>query len=89
VKNHPIFKNFYTITLCNQADAPLLLESFPKRPRTPEASQFGGFHKYKTNQTNYLPSYIDVKTMKKIGSLFVMCHCGLVGAQNPSYVKCT
>jgi hypothetical protein len=47
-------------TSWNQADAPLLLESFPKRPRTrSEASQFGGSHKYKQNktkQTNYLPS---------------------------------
>ncbi len=41
----------------NQADAPLLLESFPKRRRTwSEASQFGGSHKYKTKQTNYIPS---------------------------------
>jgi hypothetical protein len=39
----------------NQADAPLLLESFPKRPRTPKGSQFSGSHKYKTNK---LPSFI-------------------------------
>ncbi len=39
----------------NQADAPLLLESFPKRLRTwYEASWFRGSHQYK--QTNYLPS---------------------------------
>jgi len=43
----------------NQPDAPLLLESFPKRPRTQsEASSFGG-HKYKQNKTNKLPSFID------------------------------
>jgi hypothetical protein len=41
----------------NQAHAPLLIEIFPKRPRTQfEASQFGGFHKYKKNK---LPSFID------------------------------
>jgi hypothetical protein len=35
----------------NQADAPLLLESFPMRPRMQsEASQFGGSHKYKQNK---------------------------------------
>jgi hypothetical protein len=39
----------------NQTDASLLLKSFPNRPRTQsEASQFGGSHKYKTKQTNYL-----------------------------------
>ncbi len=38
----------------NQAHAPLLVESFPKTPRTWfEASRFGGSHNYKTN---YLPS---------------------------------
>jgi hypothetical protein len=39
-----------------QADAPLLLKSFPKRPRMPaEASWFNGSHKYKQNKTtNYL-----------------------------------
>jgi len=37
-----------------QALAPLLVESFPKTPRTrSEASRFGGSHNYKTN---YLPS---------------------------------
>jgi len=41
----------------NQAHAPLLLESFPKRPRTrSEASWFPGCHQYKTKQTNYLAS---------------------------------
>ncbi len=41
----------------NQAHAPLLLESFPKRPRRWfEASSFGESHKYKTKQTNYLSS---------------------------------
>ncbi len=40
-----------------KADAPLLLESFPKRPRTQsEASWFGGSHRYKIKQTNYLAS---------------------------------
>jgi hypothetical protein len=44
----------------NQAHAPLLLKSFPKRPRTQsEASQFGGSHQYKQNKTNKLPSFID------------------------------
>jgi hypothetical protein len=49
----------------NQAHAPLLLllESFPKRPRTQsEAFQFGGSHKYKQNKpnkSNKLPSFID------------------------------
>jgi hypothetical protein len=44
----------------NQAYAPLLLESIPKRPRTQsEASQFGESHKYKIKQINYLPSYVD------------------------------
>jgi hypothetical protein len=39
-----------------KADAPLL-QSFPKRARTrSEASQFSGFHKYKTNK---LPCFID------------------------------
>jgi hypothetical protein len=43
----------------NQANAPLLLESFPKRQRMqPKASQFIGSHKYKTKQTNNL-SFID------------------------------
>jgi hypothetical protein len=47
-------------TSWNQADAPLLLESFPKRPRTlSEASQLGGSHKYEKNKTNKLPSFID------------------------------
>jgi hypothetical protein len=51
----------------NQADATLLLEGFPKRPRTrSEASQFSGSHKYKQNKinqnkakTNYFPSSIN------------------------------
>ncbi len=44
----------------NQADAPLLLKSFPKTPRTrSEASWFGGSHWYKQNKTNQLPSFID------------------------------
>jgi hypothetical protein len=39
---------------------PLLLNSFPKRPITQfAASQFNGFHKYKQNKTNKLPSFID------------------------------
>jgi hypothetical protein len=45
--------------LWNQAHAPLIVESFPKTPRTRfEASQFGGSHNYKTRQ-NKLPSFID------------------------------
>jgi hypothetical protein len=45
-------------TSWKQAHAPpLLVESFPKTPRTQfETSQFGGFHKYKTKQKSYLPS---------------------------------
>jgi len=44
-------------TSWNQANAPHLLESFPKRPRMrSEASWFGGSHKYKTNK---LPCFID------------------------------
>jgi hypothetical protein len=41
----------------NQAHAPLLVESFPKTPRTLfEASWFGVSHNYKTkqNKTNYI-----------------------------------
>jgi len=37
----------------NQAHAPLLVESFPKRPRTrSEASWLGGSQRYKQNKTN-------------------------------------
>jgi hypothetical protein len=40
----------------NQANAHLLVESFPKSPRTwSEVSWFDGSHNYKTKQTNYLP----------------------------------
>jgi hypothetical protein len=44
-----------------KAHAPLLIKSFPKKPRTQsKASQFGGFHNYKNktkqNKTCYLPS---------------------------------
>jgi hypothetical protein len=47
-------------TSWNQADAPLLLESFPKRPRTQsEAFWFSGSHKYEKNKTKKLPSFID------------------------------
>jgi hypothetical protein len=56
-----IFKNFYTANpnTMKPSRAPLLLESFPKRPRTRfEASGFGGSHKYKQNNTNKLPSFI-------------------------------
>jgi hypothetical protein len=36
-------------------NAPLLIKSFPKTPRTlSEASQFGGSHNYKTKQTTFL-----------------------------------
>ncbi len=42
-------------TSWNQAHAPLLVESFPKTPRTwSEASQFGGSHNYKRKQTTFL-----------------------------------
>jgi len=48
----------------NQAHAPLLVESFPKTPRTwSEASQFGGSHNYNTKQ-NKLPSFIDRSTCR-------------------------
>ncbi len=41
--------------LWNQAHAPLLIESFPKTPRTQsDASQFSGSHNYKTKQTTFL-----------------------------------
>jgi len=46
----------------NQAHAPLLIESFPKTPRTQfEAFQFGEHYNYKTKQTTFLhiPSNID------------------------------
>jgi hypothetical protein len=44
----------------NQAHAPLLIESFPKRRRTQsEASRFGGSHNFKQNKTNKRPSSID------------------------------
>jgi hypothetical protein len=50
----------------DRAHAPLLVESFPKRPKTlSEASLFGGSHKYKQNkQTTLLHRwmlYIDVR----------------------------
>jgi len=46
-------------TSWHQAHGPLLVESFPKTPRTQsEASQIGGSHNYKTKQ-NKLPSFID------------------------------
>jgi hypothetical protein len=46
-----------------EAHASFLIDSFPKISRTPseaspEASQFGGSHNYKTKQ-NKLPSFID------------------------------
>jgi hypothetical protein len=45
----------------NQAHAPLLIESFPKTPRTQsEASRFRGTHKYKQNKTNKLPCFKDI-----------------------------
>jgi hypothetical protein len=45
----------------NQPYAPLLLvESFPKNPRTrSQASRFCGSHNYKKNKTTLLYSYID------------------------------
>ncbi len=52
-------------TAWNQANAPLLLESFPKRPITwSEASWLGGSHKYKTNK---LPSFIDTSVACGVG----------------------
>jgi hypothetical protein len=60
-ENHSIFKKLLNSkSKCHEtkADAPLLLlESFPKRPRTQsKASYFGGSHKYKIKQTKNLPS---------------------------------
>jgi hypothetical protein len=41
--------------LWNPAHAPVLVESFPKIPRTwSKASQFGGSHNYKTKKTTFL-----------------------------------
>jgi hypothetical protein len=41
-----------------QAHAPLLVESFPKRPRTqPEASWFAGSHKYKKKKKTTIPNF--------------------------------
>jgi hypothetical protein len=53
----------------NQAHAPLLIEllveSFPKTPRTQsKVSQFGGSHNYKTKQ-NKLPSFIDIDLSRR------------------------
>jgi hypothetical protein len=43
-----------------QTNAPLILESFPNRPRTQsKASQFSGSHKYKQIKTNKQPSFIN------------------------------
>jgi hypothetical protein len=54
--------NIQELLHCNLIEpgpcTPLLVESFPKTPRTrSEASRFGGTHNYKTkqNKTNYLP----------------------------------
>ncbi len=45
--------------LWNQAHAPLLIESFPKTPRTQsDASWFDGSHNYKTKQTTFLHRYM-------------------------------
>jgi hypothetical protein len=42
-------------TSWNEADAPLPLKSYPKRPRTQyEASWFAGSHKHKTNKQKTL-----------------------------------
>jgi hypothetical protein len=44
-------------TSWNQANAPLPLKRYPKRPRTQyEAFWFAGSHKHKRKQTNYLAS---------------------------------
>jgi hypothetical protein len=51
--------NIQELLSWNQAHAPLLVESFPKPPRTQfEASWLCGSHNYKTKQ-NKLPSFID------------------------------
>jgi len=55
-----IIQNSRTFTsqvqlLWNQTNAPLLIKSFPKIPRTwSKALQFGGSHNYKTKQTTLL-----------------------------------
>jgi len=72
--NEKIIRYSRTFTLqvqtpWNQADAPLLLESFPKRPRTRfEASGFSESHKYKQNNTNKLPSFIDRLLQQTMGA---------------------
>ncbi len=44
----------------NQADAPVLLKSFRKRPRMwSEASRFNASHNYKEKKRNKLPCFID------------------------------
>ncbi len=49
----------------------LLLDSFPKRPRTrSEASQFNGSHNYKTKQTTFLHRQTSVACA--IGQVFVI-----------------
>jgi hypothetical protein len=56
----------------NQAHAPLVVESFPKTPRTQsEASQFGGSYKYKQNKTNKLPSFIEKKLNNNNNILYI------------------
>jgi hypothetical protein len=52
-----------------KADAPLLLESFPKRPRThlkhPGSVDLIGTKQNKTKQTNYLASWIDYQNQEE------------------------
>ncbi len=54
-------------TSWNQADAPLLLESFPKKPRTQsKASRFAvDLIGKKQNKTNYLASWIDYQNREE------------------------
>jgi hypothetical protein len=59
-KSFNIQELLYHISKHPETNAPLLLQSFPKRSRTrSEASQFGGSHKYIQNKTNKLPCFID------------------------------
>ncbi len=56
----------------NQADAPLLLESFPKRWRMPyEAAWFGGSHKYKQNKQG-MKNTLALSIDKMLG-IYLLC----------------
>jgi hypothetical protein len=71
-RNHSIFTNFFAPQVqvsWNQSPCthPLIIESFPKTPRTQsEASWFSESHNYKTEQSK-LPSFIDKCVMGQQG----------------------